>query len=185
MSAEKLMNAIGGINDKHIAEFAGIKERLSVKYMRINAAAVVLFFCAAAMSAMLFAKSSMGIHNIVTEEATQKRVKTVWWGGFKDFGDTDSAEQVVKKAEKGVVTLTDKLKKAIEDSDDASNIFAVQVCKIEEVPKETVYDMFVKPSGVEEQYMENGWIFATAEQIESLVCPPEFAIVLELADLLD
>lgn len=185
MSAEKLMNAIGGINDKHIAEFAGIKERLSVKYMRINAAAVLLFFCAVAMSAMLFAKSGMGIHNIVTEEATQSSAKTVWWCGSKDFGDIDSAEQAVKDAAKGIVTLTDRLRKAIEDSDDASNMFAVQVCKIEEVPKKTVYDMFVKPSGVEEQYMENGWIFATAEQIEALVCPSEFAIMLELAELPD
>ena len=41
-----------------------------------------------------------------------------------------------------------------------------------------MYSTFVKPSGVEEEYMETGVIYATAEQINSFVCPSGLALVL-------
>lgn len=47
--------------------------------------------------------------------------------------------------------------------------------------EEVVYETFVKPLGVEEDYLGAGIIFVTKEQLRELVCPEGLALVLSLA----
>lgn len=53
MKAEKLMNAIGGISDRHIVEFAEVKPVVAQKTMWIQNALIAACFCVAMMNAVL------------------------------------------------------------------------------------------------------------------------------------
>ena len=59
--------------------------------------------------------------------------------------------------------------------------FAVLVTETTGASEEVVYETFVKPLGVEEDYLGAGIIFVTKEQLRELVCPEGLALVLSLA----
>lgn len=96
------------------------------------------------------------------------------WGDNKDsdFGLLEFKESIL---------ITGSLKNAINSSENKKDKFAVLVKETTGASKEAVYNEFVKPLQVDEDYMETEVIFATAEQINSFVCPSEFSLMLSLA----
>ena len=60
-------------------------------------------------------------------------------------------------------------------------LFAVLVTETTGASEEVVYETFVKPLGVEEDYLGAGIIFVTKEQLRELVCPEGLALVLSPA----
>lgn len=101
------------------------------------------------------------------------------WAGYGDQIWKDYSEQSVK----GSIILADELKAVMEKSENAADIFAVWVTDTTGASKEEIYNTFVKPLGVEEDYIDTGIIFVTEEQINSLVCPLELALVLRLGTI--
>lgn len=98
----------------------------------------------------------------------------------------------MERSEKGVVLLTESLQDAVSwPSSNAGQLvgtgtgtapderlFAVLVTETTGASEEVVYETFVKPLGVEEDYLGAGIIFVTKEQLRELVCPEGLALVL-------
>ena len=175
MTAEKLMNAIGGISDRHIAEFANVKP-VGMKSRLFKFVSVAACLCFIAIGTVFFMKNSAAPHGGGSDIDAPRPAETVWGIGLEDMEWKDYA----KLAEKGSVIITDELQIMMERSDNEEDVFAILVEEMTGVTEEEVYSTFVKPSGVEEEYMEKGIIYATAEQINSFVCPSELALVLYL-----
>lgn len=175
MTAEKLMNAIGGISDRHIAEFANVKP-VGMKSRLLKFVSVAACLCFIAIGTVFFMKNSAAPHGGGSDIDAPRPAETVWGIGLEDMEWKDYA----KLAEKGSVIITDELQIMMERSDNEEDVFAILVEEMTGVTEEEVYSTFVKPSGVEEEYMEKGIIYATAEQINSFVCPSELALVLYL-----
>ena len=175
MTAEKLMNAIGGISDRHIAEFANVKP-VGMKSRLLKFVSVAACLCFIAIGTVFFMKNSAAPHGGGSDIDAPRPAETVWGMGLGDMEWKDYA----KLAEKGSVIITDELQIMMERSDNEEDVFAILVEEMTGGTEEEVYSTFVKPSGVEEEYMEKGVIYATAEQINSFVCPSELALVLYL-----
>lgn len=177
MKAERLLCAIGGISDRHIVEFAEVRPVMLLKAIWIKMVAAAACLCFAVIGAVVF------VHNAPQGEQTGTDLpqgETIWRYRWSDFGDMEGKDDIGQSV-KGSILLEDRLKAAMEKSDNAADVFAVQVTETSGAAEEDIYNAFVKPLGVDEEYMKWGLIFATAEQIRSLVCPPEFAIVLRLS----
>lgn len=205
MNAEKIMNAIEGISDQYIIKFAEIKRGVRPKAMWIKIAAVAACLCFAVISTALLLKntepqggrpsayipqeseanssqssSKPNVGNISKGEETNapQPGETIWANGGDQIWK-DYAEQSVK----GSIILADELKIMMERSGNAADVFAVWITDTTEASREEIYNSFVKPLGIDEEYMETGVIFVTAEQINAMVCPPELALVLRLGTI--
>lgn len=104
---------------------------------------------------------------------------TVIWceNTFGDLSD-DRYEGV---AEKGKIMFAKSLEEAMKKSANRNDIFAVYVEVMPGVPMDYVYDTFVKPLNVQEDYMKHGIIFLTADQIAAAECPSDYWLVFHLA----
>lgn len=179
MSTEKLMSAIGGISDRHILEFAVVKPVVLLKNKRFKIALAVACLCFAVMGAALFLNKS-SIFYVNTTDIPQPG-KIVWGSGFTDF-EANEWMYYVGQARNGTVVISGNLKSEISKAENSGAVFAVLVTETRGASREKVYESFVKPLNVDEEYMKSGVIFVTAEQIDSIVCPLDMAVVLSLAD---
>lgn len=176
MSTEKLTNAISGISDRHITEFAVVKPVVWLRNRRFKIALAAACLCFAVTGLAFFLNRGSAVHVDTTD--MPKPGMIIWGGGFGD----NEWDDYTGDAQMGCVTVTPVLESAMEAPGNEDGIFAVSVTEAGGAPKENVYREFVKPLNVYEKYMETGIIFATAEQIESFVCPSHMAIVLSLAE---
>ncbi|MCM1307328.1 MAG: hypothetical protein NC223_01875 [Butyrivibrio sp.] len=201
MNKEKLMSAINGIDDRYIIKFAEVKPEIKTKAMWLKIAAVAACLCFAVTGTALFMKnieprgsrpsayipegsetnasqSSSKPNTDVSQsvETSAPQPGETIWAGDGDQIWKDYSEQAVK----GSIILADELKAVMEKSDNTADVFAVRVTDTAGASKEEIYNAFVKPLGIAEEFMESDVIFVTAEQINALVCPPELALVLYL-----
>lgn len=201
MNAEKLMNAIGGIGDQYIIKFAEVKPAVKPKAMWIKIAAVAACLCFAIIVTALFMKNiepqgsrpsayipeesetnaPQGSSKPNTDisqgaETSAPQPGETIWAHDGDQIWKDYSEQSVK----GSIILADELKIMMEKSENAADVFAVRITDTAGASREEIYNTFVKPLGIDEEYMKTGVIFVTEEQINTLVCPSELALVLYL-----
>lgn len=80
--------------------------------------------------------------------------------------------------EKGTVKVSKFLYQALMKSDSPSEVFSVYVIEKTGAAKQDIYDSFISKAGVEENFLQNRFIYVTREQIEELVCPKDMAFVL-------
>ncbi len=122
--------------------------------------------------------SGKNTENITQEvETSVSQPLKVIWANSDDQIWKDYTEQSTK----GTIILADELKIMMEKSENAADIFAVRVTDTTGASDEDIFNTFVKPLGIDEEYIETGVIFATAEQIKSFVCPSNLALVLYFA----
>lgn len=176
MSTEKLMNAISGISDRHITEFAVVRPVVWLRNRRLKIALAAACLCFA-LTGLAFLLNRGGAAYVDKTDMPQPGM-IIWGGGFGDNEWNDYTDI----AQMGCVTVAPVLESAMDDPGNGGGIFAVSVTEAGGASKESVYREFVEPLNVYEKYMENGIIFATKEQIESFVCPSDMAIVLSLAE---
>ena len=95
MTTEKLMNAIGGISDRHIAEFANVKPVvMKSRLLKFVSAAACLCFIA------------MGTLFLIKNSTAPCPAETVRGSDFEDLEWKNYAEL----AAKGSIIITDELK---------------------------------------------------------------------------
>lgn len=175
MNGKVLMSAIGNINDKYIMEFAKvlpIRKQRSALFTRIIPVAACL--CIIVMSVVLLMQRN-DINHIKPVNISDGNV--IWGDGAGDNILDDYSE----KASKGTIIIAETLETAMNNSKNENDMFAVLVTEMSDISKDDVYNIFIKPLEIDEEYMENGIIFASENQIRTLKCPDNFALVLSLA----
>lgn len=165
MSTEKIMNAIGEISDKHIEEAAVVKPFARRKKTWIKTSAAAACACMLIVAAALFASKNNTPDNKSALE---------YWRG--DFGLCEVNESFY---------ITESLRREMENTDEGNGVMTVYVYESSGASRESVYERLIKPMNVEEEFMEREVIFVTAEQINSLVCPPDLKVLLMPAASLD
>lgn len=170
MNGNNIMTAIGNIDDKYIMEFSQ-EETLKVNSSIVKKTVLSIAACLCLVISAVVLLTNNSTPNIPSTG------EKIWGTGITDNEFKNSSEQ----AEKGKITIADSLKNAMHNSKNKNDIFAIMVTETSGATKEKIYDSFVIPLKVEEDYMKTGIIFATEEQIESFDCPSDLSIVLFLA----
>lgn len=174
MRAEKLMAAIEAIDDKYIAESAHARPKFYKKVLFRVAAVAACLCVAVSLLIMNFSKTSSDrCFDYSTDSAGSK----VCWSS-----EEDGIEGYKTKSKKGEILITDILAKAISVNDD-DLLFAVKITETTNQSKEVIYETFVIPLKVPENYIESQIIFVTAEQLRSLNGHENLALILSLASL--
>lgn len=182
MNGNELMVAIGNINDKYVMAFSQ-EETLKVNHSIAKKIALPIAACLCiVVSATILLKNNNNTPSIPTIPTIPTPVPStgeqIWGDGITDNEVESSSEQ----AAKGKIIIADSLKNAMHNSKNKNDVFAIMVAETSGANKEKIYNSFVLPLGVEEDYMKSGLIFATAEQIKSFECPSNLSIVLFLAE---
>lgn len=176
MTAKMIMETIGEIEDRYIMEFADVEE---IKKVRIGVVKKCLFLAA---SVALIFLVGMAVDRILKEPTLQPVVdmeQVVWKkGNISQYGEEFDYTKLVR----GNVYIGDSLKVAFRNFLEEDTVFAVSVKEETGILKEEVYEKFIIPLGVAEEYMERGVIFATREQIEEMHCPEDMLILLSHAN---
>lgn len=162
MTASALLNAIGQIDDKYVMEFAHIRrQRISWRAVAVIAACLLLI--AGAVFTAWPRINNQPQHNII----------------WADSSSTPNTEQfgIIK----GHIQFSANLTKAMAESDSNTDLFAIEVVELTGAANEEVYEQVIRPLRLTETYQENGIIFASREQIETMTCPDDMSIVLTLA----
>ena len=181
MNAENLMHAIGGISDRYVAEFAEVRPVTPKRCRRHRLGALAACVCLA-LTAIVW---------VVYNAAPFPSDRAIW----AESADAAGLAACMERSDKGVVLFTESLKDAVSwPSSNAGQLVgtgtgtapderlsAVLVTETTGASEEVVYETFVKPLGVEEDYLGAGIIFVTKEQLRELVCPEGLALVLSLA----
>lgn len=176
MNAEKLMNAIGNISDRHIIEFAVIQQK-EYKTLWGKVASIAACFCIILSAILIIPSVLSNVGNPQNPGDTIDPYEIIW-------GDSSTNENVsdyIDIATVGSVTVVDSLKKSIEDREDDAVLYAVLITETTGKSSEYIYNAFVKPLNVREQYFDHGIIFITESQINALQCPVNMAIILSPA----
>lgn len=168
MNGNRMMYAIGNIDEKYIMEF--LHER-TLKINRFITKKSILT-TAACLCLIIF---TMFVFEYSTVPQTGEQI---WGTGIAD----NEVESCIEQAAKGKIVIANSLKDAIDNSRNKNDLFAIMVTETSGADKETIYNSFVLPFEVDEDYMRTGIIFATEEQINSFVCPSNLSIILFLAD---
>lgn len=176
MNGEKLMGAIGGISDRHVVEFAEVKPVAVHKTLWIKAASAAACLCLIVTGTVFFLQKDSPDTPPHDVSAPTQKGEIIWGIGTGDFEYQD----YTALAKKGEIVIANPLKNAMNHPENAEDIFAVSVIEATGADKETIYNTFVKPLNLEEDYLESGIVFATKEQIEAFVCPKNLALVLSL-----
>lgn len=176
MSGKVIMAAMGNINDRYIMEFAEvkpIKKHYSTFVKKILPLAACL--CIVIMSAIFLKPNNNMPQGNQPGNAPNNNV--IWGNGVSD----NIVEQYGDEATTGTIIIAESLKNAIENSDNEKDLFAVMVTEMTGATPNDVYNTFVKPLNVNEEYLETGIIFVSEKQITALECPSDFSLVLSLA----
>lgn len=178
MNAENLMHAIGGISDRYVAEFAEVRPVTPKRCRRHRLGALAACVCLA-LTAIVW---------VVYNAAPFPSDRAIW----AESADAAGLAACMERSEKGVVLLTESLQDAVSwPSSNAGQLVGTGTARrptsgflrfwLRRRPgasEEVVYETFVKPLGVEEDYLGAGIIFVTKEQLRELVCPEGLALVL-------
>ncbi len=173
MNAEKLMNAIGNISDRHIEEFA-VVQRKTHKALWSKVVSAAACFCII-LSAIFIIPSLLE-----NEEGTPNvsdPYETIWG----DSSQSENVDEYINKSTKGTVIVTNSLKDLMENSESDLVLYAVLITETTGKSDEYIYNFFVKPLNVREQYLDYGIIYITESQINALICPSDMAIILSPA----
>lgn len=176
MSGNVMMAAIGNLHDRYILEFAEVtplKKRPSAFVTKILPLAAC--FSIVIMLVIFFAQNRNVPQGDPSSSALNGNI--IWGSGAAD----NIVEDYSGQAAKGTIIITESLKTAIANSSNDRDVFAVLVTEMSDVSRDDVYNIFVKPLNIEEQYIATGVIFISENQIRSLVCPSNLALVLSLA----
>lgn len=177
MNAERLMDAIGNISDRHIAEFANVKKAFFRRTTWYKAVAVLI--CVIALAIIPIIQANHTPQKNYPENA-------IWAVSELHAEGEISAENTIRN---GAVNLTSELntlvknqaKSASANSKDNINIFAVYVKESTGASKQYIYSSFVAPLGVEEDYMDNNIVFIPEDMLFTLKCPNDLTIILSPA----
>ncbi len=176
MNGKIFMAAMGNINDRYIMEFADVKPLKKPHSIFVTKILPI----AACLCLILTISVLWDSHNNAPKGNIPGETDTaiiVWGDGIGD----NSIEKYGDKATKGTIFITDSLKKAMSDSKNDNDRFAVIITELTGASANDVYNKFVKPLGVTEEYLETGIIFITEKQISTLECPSDLSLVLSLA----
>lgn len=171
MNGNELMTAIGNINDKYIMEFS------QEETLKVNRSIVKKFVLPIAACFCIIVSAMILLTNNNTPNIPPTG-EQIWGNGITDNEVVSSSEQAVK----GKIIIADSLKKAMHNSQNKNDVFAIMVTETSGANKEIIYKSFVQPLNVKEDYMKTGLIFATEKQIQAFECPAELSIVLFLAE---
>lgn len=176
MSGNVMMTAIGNLHDRYILEFAEVtplKKRPSAFVTKILPLAACL---SVVIMLVIFFVQNKGVQQGYPPSSALNG-SIIWGSGAAD----NIVEDYSGQAAKGTIIITNSLKTAIANSTNDRDLFAVLVTEMSNASRDDVYNIFVKPLNIEEQYIATGVILISENQIRSLVCPPNFALVLSLA----
>lgn len=170
MTEAKLFDAIGGINDRYIMEFAYVKpKRPAVLWRWIALAACIGVIVTASM--LWPAAPSDDVKPTIS-------MKDVIWG--KDsLGDMSL--DVFDHVSAGEIYISEGLSAAFARSSDDGDVFAVRVIEVTGATREEIYENFIKTLALQEDYLSKGVIFATQQQVKTIVCPEKYGFVFSLA----
>lgn len=174
MNAEMLMNAIGGISDRHIEAFSVIEAK-KYKSVRKTTVAIAACFCIL-LSAVVI--SGALLNNNHQSDVSPGELGSIIWGEPQQNGSIDEYK---KSANYGEITITNSLQNAMDSNDDATALYAVFITEATDKSNDYIYNHFVKLLFCKEEYLDYGIVYATKAQISSWVCPQDMAIVLSLA----
>lgn len=168
MSIDQLMDAIGELDDGYIEEFAEIKPPRRIWRYLSAAACIALLFTLA----LIWARGG----HTGTIEPSVPYEKVIWavQGGSVS---ADCSEQ----AKAGEIVITAQLGYALSKSENPDDVFAVFVGETTGAAPEQIYEEFIKPLGIYEEYLDRRVIFATQEQVNGIASSKKFGIVLDLA----
>lgn len=172
MNAEKLMNAIGNISDRHIEEFAIVTPKRQ-KNIWMKAVPIAACFCVLLVAIVIpnITKHEVGVHDVPDS------YEIIWC----DASQNENIEKYIDKFCVGEIVVTNSLKKLMDSGDSNLALYAVLITETTGKSKEYIYRTFVKTLDVREQYLEYGIIYITENQINSLVCPQDLALILSPA----
>lgn len=176
MSGKAIMTAMGSINDRYIMEFAEvkpIKKHYSVFVAKILPLAACL--CVVIMTAIFLMQNNSVPQGNQPGNVPNNNV--IWGNGVGD----NVVEEYGDEATKGTIIIAESLENAMKNSDDEKDLFAVMVTEMTGATPNDVYNTFVKPLNINEEYLETGVIFVSETQIIALECPSDFSLVLSLA----
>lgn len=169
MNAQLLFDAVGDIGDSYVMEFAAIRPKRKAGWGWLAAAAACL--CLILSAALIYPKEEQPI-----VKPTMPEGNVVWGSPIGDIY-VESCEP----AEPGEILFSPDLKNALTKSEDPTDIFAIRVNETTGASREKVYEEFIKPLGIYEEYLDVGVIFATQEQVREIAASDEFGFVFELA----
>lgn len=175
MNAEKLMDAIGGINDSHVEKYAVIlqKPRKTIWDKAITVAACLCVL----LSAVIIITGAVYSGKRQSAGLPDGNNNVIW----SEKQESESLDKYIQSAVCGEIAVTHSLQKAMDDNDNDSALYAVCVTEATGQSTEYVYNRFIKSLGCKEQYLESRIIYATESQISSWTCPQDIAVVLSLA----
>ena len=80
----------------------------------------------------------------------------------------------------GTILITQALQQALDATDDENEEFAVVVSAMPGTTKDHVYNTFVAPLNIQEDYQKWGILYLTKAQIQAAVCPADYWLVFML-----
>lgn len=201
MSGETMMAAIGEIDSDYVLEFAdlGITHTDATWIRRLgNVVAVIGAIIVIAISCISIGlqKDRMGEEFNVNpvngnsmydhleydlEVEYGRNVGQLHLIRWADPEKVESPEEYFGVASDGKIAITKQLQDTIQ-AVNSQGLIAVLVTEATGKDPNVVYEMFVKPLGVEEAYLQKGVVFIRADQLRTLGGVPGLAIVLSLAE---
>lgn len=169
MNAQLLLDAVGDIGDSYVMEFAQIKPRKTAGWGWLAAAAACLCL-------ILFASLPYPREDRPVVEPTMPEGNVIWGSASGDI-----YVDICEIAEQGEIVFSPELTDAFAKSEDSTDIFAIRVYETTGASREKVYEEFIKPLGIYEEYLDIGVIFATQGQVREIAASDEFGFVFELA----
>lgn len=174
MNADQFMAAVDGIKDEYIVECAvksSIRKRRNLRVWSFSVA------CACFFGVLVYS----AVYLFTTEQ------KHIIWN---ENADMYEYEHYITQASKGEIVITESLLNAAfmltpsgpdEPNDESAYLLAVFVMETTGASKDEIYEKFILPLGVKEDYMKSGIIYITKKQLYSIECPDDLAVILSLA----
>jgi len=174
MTVSTLIYCIGNIDDKYIESYNNFKK--TKMFINIVKGSIV----AACFSLILVL--GIGIFSFISKnEISSPYIQnSVIWDD-NNIGQDQNIESSLS-LENGQIIISESLQNAINKSKSKNDIFAVYVTETSGIDKEILYKNFIQKLNLKENFMEDSVIFATAEQITNMKCPPDYSIFLTLAN---
>lgn len=169
MNTQHLLDAIEGIGDSYVMEFAEIRPKKKMFLGGLAAAAACI--CLLLTAVLTYPKE-----NKPSVTPTMPDGNVIWGPTYGNIW-AESPEQ----ANSGEILFTPMLEEAFARSKNPSDTFAIRVNETTGAAPEQIYEEFIKPLGIYEEYLEKGIIFATQEQAKGISAPAAFGVVLDLA----
>lgn len=168
MSGEMLADAIGGIGDSYILEFA----YLGIRRRKIHWWAIAAGLCLIVSVVIVWKWASVSPVDAPPVIVAPPKENVIWGDDAED-----TSLNVFDHVSAGEIYITDGLSAALSRSKRDTDVFAVKVIEVTGATKEDVYEKFIKPLGLYEEYLPRGVVFATEAQIMQIQCPESFGLV--------